>query len=491
MVDNTGTTSFTYDNDNRIQTKTLPSGEVLTTMYDPVGNLASYTDSGGTVSYTYRANNQIQTITEPGQGNTQSSFTYDGTQRQTLTNPNGVVLTYGYDHANHITSEVANSGHTTLINMQYSYLVPVTHSQSNLLQSMTYLDPINPQNGNFVWQYTYDSMSRLKEATLTSMSMHSQVDDVQYQYDHAGNRKLYTESGDINANVSYSYNAADELTTQTPQGGSPINYTYDMNGNLTSVSGSGGANYTYNAKNQTTAIGSTTFNYTGATQTERVQETNNNGTVSVVNSGLGLSSKTNSSGSIYYTRCSCGELIGDREPGGNRYYYLLDAQGSVVATTDSSGNLVDGYVYEPFGTLLESHEPHPNPWQFQSGFYDNSTGLYKFGERYYDPTVGRWTQRDPVAGSLADVEGLNRYLFVGDDPVNVVDPSGKDVWACIAAISAAAGLDFITSYQLAPLIFAAWVTGPIGVLTAILLFLAVLAFNWGSLMLAYYQFCQY
>ena len=422
VVDNTGTTTFTYDNDNRILTKTLPSSEILKTTYDPVGNLASYKDSGGKVSYSYRDNNQIETITDPN--GAQSSFTYNGTQRHTLTYPNGVVLTYGYDNANHITSEVAkNSGGTTLINMQYGYTNPNTGAISNLLQTMTYLDPIYPQEGSYEWGYTYDSMSRLHEATLTSTSTHVQVDEVEYQYDHAGNRTSYTESN-ISANVSYSYNAANELTTQTPSGGSPINYTYDLNGNLTSVSGSGGASYTYNAKNQTTAIGSTTFDYTGATQTERTQETNSNGTVNFVNSGLGLSSKANTSGSIYYTRCSCGQLIGDREPGGSKYYYLLDAQDSVVATTDSSGNLVDGYVYEPFGTLLESNVTHANPWGFQSGFYDGSTGLYKFGARYYDPTVGRWTQQDPIAGSLFSANGLNRYTFVGDDPVNQVDPSG-------------------------------------------------------------------
>jgi RHS repeat-associated protein len=53
-------------------------------------------------------------------------------------------------------------------------------------------------------------------------------------------------------------------------------------------------------------------------------------------------------------------------------------------------------------------------------------GYYHFGARYYDPSLGRWTQQDPVGGSLGDLGSVNRYAYAGDDPVNLVDPSGKD-----------------------------------------------------------------
>lgn len=54
--------------------------------------------------------------------------------------------------------------------------------------------------------------------------------------------------------------------------------------------------------------------------------------------------------------------------------------------------------------------------------------------RYDDPTVGRWTQLDPVGGSLADLNSANRYTYAGDDPINVVDPSGKSTLIeCIGA----------------------------------------------------------
>jgi RHS repeat-associated protein len=53
--------------------------------------------------------------------------------------------------------------------------------------------------------------------------------------------------------------------------------------------------------------------------------------------------------------------------------------------------------------------------------WDERSGLYYFGARYYSPEIGRWTQRDP-AGT---VDGLNVYAYVGGDPVGFIDPWGQ------------------------------------------------------------------
>jgi RHS repeat-associated protein len=68
-----------------------------------------------------------------------------------------------------------------------------------------------------------------------------------------------------------------------------------------------------------------------------------------------------------------------------------------------------------------------NPFKFAGGYLDSATNLYKFGTRYYDPSVGRWTQQDPVGGSLGDLNSANRYVYAGDDPVNAVDLSGASL----------------------------------------------------------------
>jgi RHS repeat-associated protein len=49
--------------------------------------------------------------------------------------------------------------------------------------------------------------------------------------------------------------------------------------------------------------------------------------------------------------------------------------------------------------------------------------LYKYGERFYDPALGRWTQQDPLSQPY-DPGEANRYAYVGGDPINLLDPSG-------------------------------------------------------------------
>jgi RHS repeat-associated protein len=112
-----------------------------------------------------------------------------------------------------------------------------------------------------------------------------------------------------------------------------------------------------------------------------------------------------------------------------RYNSCIDNLDSVVGQTDSStGSKDNSYDDNPSGQMRNQQEQSGlnNPWKFAAGYLDSSTGLYKFGTRYDDPTLGRWTQQDPVAGSLGDLGSANRYTYAGDDPVNAVDPSGKD-----------------------------------------------------------------
>ncbi len=85
----------------------------------------------------------------------------------------------------------------------------------------------------------------------------------------------------------------------------------------------------------------------------------------------------------------------------------------------------NSYYYDPYGLSLNKSETVSNPWQFASGYYDANTGLYKFGTRYYDPQLGRWTQKDPVGGSIGKIGSGNPYVYAGNEPNMQVDPSGR------------------------------------------------------------------
>ena len=68
----------------------------------------------------------------------------------------------------------------------------------------------------------------------------------------------------------------------------------------------------------------------------------------------------------------------------------------------------------------------PNPWQYASGYLD-PTGLVKFGTRYYDPNLARWTQQDPIAGDISSTAAINQYTYAWDDPINLTDLGGCQI----------------------------------------------------------------
>lgn len=60
------------------------------------------------------------------------------------------------------------------------------------------------------------------------------------------------------------------------------------------------------------------------------------------------------------------------------------------------------------------------PFGFAGGIYDSTTGLVRFGARDYSAEIGRWTSKDPIGFG----GGANFFAYVGNDPVNRMDPWG-------------------------------------------------------------------
>jgi len=174
----------------------------------------------------------------------------------------------------------------------------------------------------------------------------------------------------------------------------------------------------YNVKNQTTSItppGGTAFSmtYAGDGQGQRVTA----GAAAYQNDTLGIGSETVVGATTYYTRTPGGRLVSERS-GASTYYYLVDGLGSVVALIDTGATVQDTYSYDPYGKVTAgTGNSVANPWQYTGGYYDSSTKLVKLGQRFYDPSLGRWTQRDPLPKG-------NRYVYAGDNPTNFVDPTG-------------------------------------------------------------------
>ena len=100
---------------------------------------------------------------------------------------------------------------------------------------------------------------------------------------------------------------------------------------------------------------------------------------------------------------------------------IFDTRGSVrLVVRTSDGAVLQRLDYDSYGRVLADSNPGFQPFGFGGGLYDSAVGLVRFGARTYDPEIGRFLQRDPDGFP----DGPNRYIYVGGDPVNRIDPSG-------------------------------------------------------------------
>ncbi|BBA36824.1 Rhs-family protein [Methylocaldum marinum] len=99
-------------------------------------------------------------------------------------------------------------------------------------------------------------------------------------------------------------------------------------------------------------------------------------------------------------------------------HYHPDGLGSLLALTNATGSITATQRFDAFGQKLAGTGTVPT--YGYTGREPDATGLVYYRARYYDPSIGRFTARDPV-GYL---DGLNRYAYVGNNPINFTDPNG-------------------------------------------------------------------
>jgi len=115
-----------------------------------------------------------------------------------------------------------------------------------------------------------------------------------------------------------------------------------------------------------------------------------------------------------------------------RLYYLTDANMNVTTLTDTGGDAVERYTYDPYGkvtiydgtwTNTRNSSSYDNAILYCGYYRDDETGLYHVDHRTYHPLFGRWLQRDP----LGYVDGMSVYEYCGGRPVTATDAQGLDM----------------------------------------------------------------
>lgn len=101
-------------------------------------------------------------------------------------------------------------------------------------------------------------------------------------------------------------------------------------------------------------------------------------------------------------------------------YYHSDGVGNITALMDGNGDVVGRYLYNPFGKLVGKWGALAGENAMQFSSMPEHRGLSLYFARPYDVNLQRWLTRDPIG----ELGGINLYGFVGNHPLNAIDPLG-------------------------------------------------------------------
>ena len=108
-------------------------------------------------------------------------------------------------------------------------------------------------------------------------------------------------------------------------------------------------------------------------------------------------------------------------------WLATDHLGSTALTASETGGRLSEIRYKPWGESRYTFGATPTQRRFTGQVLDEvAGGLYFYNARYYDPALGRFTQADTIIPQPENPQNLNRYSYVGNQPLKYSDPSGRD-----------------------------------------------------------------
>ncbi|WP_446812190.1 RHS repeat-associated core domain-containing protein (plasmid) [Methylomonas sp. 2BW1-5-20] len=425
---------YAYDAAHRLTDVTDSRGQkTLSYAWSPGGLLDSQQDNDGRrTDYLYDPVGRLISLWSPNYDH--YTFDYDdGGRLLEVRYPSGLSQTQVWNADNSL-GQIAHKNAATVIQQsQYSY--------DGLGRRKTNQETLSGQ-ATLSYTYSYDALDRLTQVQNGTASQTQS-----FSHDVYGNRVQKQIGAPVTNTIAYKLDTANQLTEvrQTNLSGTLLEaYLYDQNGQQTQKCSGGTvtrpndqsctattqSQYQYDSFNrlnqvQVNAVTTGSFKYDD--QGRRTQKTEGATVINYHYDGGSIYAEYPGSGwttanAVYVqagTDHPLARLTGNVNlPSATAAYYHQDGIGSILATTNAAKAVTATQRFDAYGSKIASSGTLPQ--YGYTGREPDASGLTYYRARYYDPNQTRFTQRDP----LGYVDGLNRYSYVHNNPINFNDPNG-------------------------------------------------------------------